>query len=56
MIITASRDYDDMPWLEYDVHFRKQAATKPKEPWAQLDAALWTVYLTRAKLQAQQQT
>ena len=30
-------------------HFRRQAATKPNEPWAQLNAALWTIYFTWAK-------
>ena len=49
IIIKASMDYDDMPWLECDSHFRRQAATKPNEPWAQLDAALWTIYFTRAR-------
>ena len=49
IIIKASIDYDDMPWLDYDTHFRRQAATKPNEPWARLDAALWTIYFTRAK-------
>ena len=49
IIIKASMDYNDMPWLEYDLHFHWQAATKPNEPWAHLDAALWTIYFTRAK-------
>ena len=47
--IKASMDYDDMPWLEYDSHFRWQAATNPNKPWAQLDAALWTIYFAWAK-------
>ena len=48
-ITRASIDYEDMPWLAYDTHFRKQAATNPQTRWAQLDAALWTVYFTRAQ-------
>ena len=47
-IIKASMDYDDMPWLDYDTHFRRQAAMKPNELWAHLDAALWTIYFTWA--------
>ena len=39
-IIKTSMDYDDMPWLDYDMHFRQQAAMKPNEPWVHLDAAL----------------
>ena len=49
IIIKASLDYDDTPWLDYDTHFHRQAATKPNEPWTHLDAALWTIYCTRAK-------
>ena len=30
MIIRASIDYEDRPWLTYDAHFRKQAATNPR--------------------------
>ena len=49
IIIKASMDYNDMPWFVYDSHFRRQAVTKPNEPWAHLDAALWTIYFTQAK-------
>jgi hypothetical protein len=44
IIIKASIDYDDMARVRRAV--LQQVATKPKEPWAQLDAALWTVYFT----------
>lgn len=49
MIVRASTDYEDRPWLTYDAHFCRQAATNPRTRWAQLDASLWTVYFTRAK-------
>ena len=48
-IIRASIDYEDTPWLAYHAHFCRQAATNPRSRWAQLDAALWTVYFTRAR-------
>ena len=44
IIIKASIDYGDMPWLDYDAHFRLQAAMKPNEPEAHPDAASWTIY------------
>ena len=56
IIIKASLDYDDLPWLEYDAHFRRQAATWPKGPWAQLDAALWMIYFTQARAKAEDDT
>ena len=43
LIIRASKDYDDTPWQDYDWHF-----SKPKEPWSQIDASLWTIYFSRA--------
>ena len=49
MIIKASLDYDDTPWLSYDSHFRRQVAAVPQARWSQLDAPLWTMYFTRAK-------
>ena len=49
LIVKASTDYDDTPWLDYDSHFRRQAATKPNEPWSQIDASLWTVYFSRGR-------
>jgi hypothetical protein len=44
-IVKASQDFQGSPWLEYDVHFRKQIATAQ---WATLDASLWTMYFARA--------
>ena len=44
IIIKASIEYGDMPWLDYDAHFCLQAATKSNEPGAHTDAASWTIY------------
>ena len=49
LITRASIDYEDMPWLAYDAHFRRQAAARPQSRWAQLDSSLWTVYFSRAR-------
>lgn len=57
IIIKASMDYDDMPWLQCDTHFHRQAAITPNEPWAYLDAtALWTIYFMWAKAHPQKRT
>lgn len=34
IIIKASMDYDDVPWLNHDSHFCRQAATKPDALWS----------------------
>ena len=48
MIINASSEYEDTPWLQYDVRFRRQAATDPSRPWAAIDASLWTTCFAAA--------
>lgn len=47
-IVKASQDFEGLPWLDYDIHFRRQLATKKDPQWAQIDASLWTVYFARA--------
>ena len=47
-IVKASQDFQGAPWLEYDVHFRKQIATRGSPQWATIDAALWSMYFARA--------
>ena len=49
IIIKASEEYEDTPWLLYDARFRQQAATEPKRPWATIDASLWTTCFALAK-------
>lgn len=49
IIINASSEYEDMPWLQYDVRFRRQAATDPSRPWASIDASLWTTCFATAR-------
>ena len=48
MIVKASQDFKGTPWLEYDVHFRRQIATQAKQQWETIDASLWTMYFARA--------
>ena len=38
IIIKASEEYDDAPWLQYDMRFRRLAATEPSRSWAVIDA------------------
>ena len=47
-IVKASQDFQGAPWLEYDVHFRNQIATRGSPQWATIDAALWSMYFARA--------
>lgn len=49
MIINASSEYEDTPWLQYDARFRRQAATDPSKPWAAIDASLWTTCFAAAR-------
>ena len=47
-IVKASQDFLGAPWLEYDIHFRKQVATRGSPQWATIDASLWAMYFARA--------
>ena len=47
-IVKASQDFEGTPWLEYDIHFRRQLATQTKQQWETIDASLWTMYFARA--------
>ena len=48
IILKASQEYTGNPWLEYDVAFRRQAASKPDTDWAQVDVSLWTTIFSKA--------
>ena len=48
IIVKASHVFEGSPWIDYDVHFRRQVATQSNPKWATIDAALWTMYFTRA--------
>ena len=49
-IVKASQDFKGTPWLEYDVHFRRQIATQKEQRWERIDASIWTLCFTRATL------
>ena len=49
-ITKASLDYEGTPWLSYDSHFRRVAAAAKLTDWSQVDASLWTLYFTSARL------
>lgn len=48
IITKASLDYEGVPWLVYDSHFRRVAAASKLQDWSQVDASLWTLYFTSA--------
>ena len=50
IITKASLDCEGTPWLPYDAHFRRIAATTKLPSWSQVEASLWTLYFTSAKL------
>ena len=50
MITKAGLDYEGTPWLAYDTHFRRSAASARLTTWSQMDASLWALYFTSAKL------
>ena len=53
MIINASSEYEDTPWLQYNARFQRQAATDPNRPWAAIHASLWTTYFATARSKPQ---
>jgi len=40
IIVRASGQYVDAPWLSYDAQFRREAATCPGTPWAVIDSSI----------------
>ena len=48
IIVKASQDFEGTPWLEYDIHFRRQVATQTGQRWEVIDASLWSMYFARA--------
>ena len=51
-IVKASQDFEGTPWLEYDIHFRRQIATQAKQQWEIIVGSLWTMYFARATLRS----
>ena len=49
IIVKASRDFEETPWLAYDAAFRRDAATDPSGKWAAIDSARWSLYFGNAK-------
>ena len=41
------------PWLSHDAHFQRIAAATKLPSWPQVEASLWTLYFTSAKLSFQ---
>ena len=48
IIVRASSQYADLPWLNYDAHFRREVATRPGSPWSTIDSSIWTLHFSRA--------
>ena len=48
IIVRASSQYVDAPWLSYDAQFCREAATRPGTPWAVIDSSIWTLHFSRA--------
>ena len=48
IIMRASGQYVDAPWLSYDAQFRREATTRPGTPWAVIDSSIWTLHFSRA--------
>ena len=48
LIVKASRDYQDTPWLRYDQHYRCYTAAKSPKQWGATQPELWTLYFGRA--------
>ena len=48
LIVQASKDFQGMPWLAYDTHFRKQAAAIKLSRWGEKDPSIWLTYFTPA--------
>ena len=50
VIAKASQDYDGLPWLAYDSHFRRVVAASGTWDWSQINPSLWTLYFLSARL------
>ena len=48
IIVRASSQCVDAPWLSYDAQFRREAAIRPGTPWAVIDSSIWTLHFSRA--------
>lgn len=49
IIVSASKQFGGIPWLEYDARFWKEAAVQPGKQWASIDASTWMLCFTSAK-------
>ena len=54
IVVKASEEFEDTPWLEYEVRFRKEAAVNPSKSWAVVDPSSWTLCFSAAKPQLPQ--
>ena len=54
LIVNASRAYEGTPWIDYDVHFRRQKAADQSNPgdFAKVDSSIWTMRFGGAKAKA----
>ena len=50
LIVNASRSYEEMPWLDYNNHFRcaKAADRSATGSFAEVDSSIWTLHFGRA--------
>ena len=53
LIVKASRDYEETPWLSYDQHYRRHAAAESPKHWGGIQPEIWTLYFGRAKAKQQ---
>lgn len=49
VIVKASKEFEGLPWLEYDSRFRKEVAVNQSKSWAVIDASAWTLCFANAK-------
>ena len=49
LIVKASRDYEETPWLSYDQHYRRYAAAKLPMQWGAIQPEIWTLHFGRAR-------
>ena len=48
VIEKASKEFEGLPWLEYDLRFRKEVAVNQSKSWAVIDASAWTLCFANA--------
>ena len=48
IIVKASKEFEGVPWLEYDSRFRREAAANQSLSWAVIDSSSWTLCFANA--------